>query len=379
MQNTPKILMLGIGLASTSLALALHDRHYPGEILLFDQNSQPDINKTWCFWGKQWLPEYLRPLICKTWQAWQISDAKRLHHHYSSRPNHDYCCIRAQDFFQFADEKFASCRHLSRRFGKQGYTIKDPKYGVSYQFGDDTYHGDIGFDSRPAKTAALSTGLYQCFTGAWVAFSNKTLQADTAGLMLDLHSNKNGTEFWYVLPFSKTYGLVELTRFSSSAQDLDEMQLETYQRLQARYRAERLIVLRWERGQLPMSTSLSAIHSNHQPNWKKIGISGGMLRPATGYAFLPIQRWCQQAASALISGEGHSFFHPINKRYLCLDRIFLNVLKRDPDIGAQLFMTLAANTPANTFARFMTESATLRDLYRIIAAMPKLPFIKALL
>ena len=67
------IVTIGAGLASTSMALALLDQGYSGDILMLEKQSHVNTNKTWCFWGTNAVPEHLKPLIRKRWSCWQVS------------------------------------------------------------------------------------------------------------------------------------------------------------------------------------------------------------------------------------------------------------------------------------------------------------------
>ena len=63
---------------------------------------------------------------------------------------------------------------------------------------------------------------------------------------------------------------------------------------------------------------------------------------------------------------------------LYLDRIFLYVLRYYPDIAPDMFMRLAKALNAQQFAYFMNHQAGFTIWFKVIRAMPKIPFIKAL-
>ena len=378
MASIEKILLLGAGLASTSFALALNAKQYKGRVLLFENQQQPTKDKTWCFWGRNDLPEYLRPLVCKRWHSWQFSDNSTGRKLVKQSVSDEYCCIRADDFWNFSHETLARNNNISQLYGKPTHIMAATQRRVTVKFGDQCYHGDIGFDSRPEKFS-FSNGLYQCFTGAWAVFNKNLLNPDQAGLMLDLTSGKSGTEFLYILPFATDRALLTLTSFSSSMQDLAGMRSKTCDLIQRRYQQCHFTIEGWEQGILPMSTEIPTATVQTHPRWQRIGVAAGMIRAATGYAFLPIQRWCQLAANSIVAGKNDLPHHAISTTYRVLDKIFLKVLANQPELGAELFMNMAEKTTPGTFARFMTERATIPDLFRVVIAMPKLPFIKAIM
>ena len=61
-----------------------------------------------------------------------------------------------------------------------------------------------------------------------------------------------------------------------------------------------------------------------------------------------------------------------------MDTIFNRVATEYPEIGPSLFMKLAEALNGEQFARFMLGKATTFDWVRVIAAMPKIPFLKQL-
>lgn len=391
MVNGPKILMLGAGLASNALTLKLLHSGFRGEIHLFDKKNQPEENKTWCFWGQEELPEYLHPLISKKWRKWQFSHGPEKCEHTAQNVRDYYCCIKGSDFFQYAQEVIRNNSNVKCYFGNAAIPLQSTADKVAVKVGDTRYDGDIGFDSRPDYGTKLTKGLYQCFVGVWLELDEKLFNRDTAGLMLNLNSGitsmhgnmKNpettGTEFLYLLPHNEKSALLELTVFSKEPQNLTEMKRNLEIQITADYPNKRFTIKNWEQGILPMSTELASNDIHSLDLWQKIGVCAGMIRPSTGYAFIPIQRWANATAKSIVAGKTDFKHCPINQFYLWLDEIFLRVLKKEPELGPRIFMSLAQKTSSDCFARFMTERATFSDLLRVIAAMPKRPFVRALL
>ena len=67
---------------------------------------------------------------------------------------------------------------------------------------------------------------------------------------------------------------------------------------------------------------------------------------------------------------------PISSRLTAMDSIFNGVLLSRPDLAVSLYMRMASALNGDQFARFMLGQATASDWLRVIAAMPKLPFLK---
>jgi lycopene beta-cyclase len=61
-----------------------------------------------------------------------------------------------------------------------------------------------------------------------------------------------------------------------------------------------------------------------------------------------------------------------------MDGLFLNVLKKNPDISASIFDTLFKKGDLNTVIKFMSDQAGTRDYLNIMKSLPAAPFLKSL-
>ena len=136
-------------------------------------------------------------------------------------------------------------------------------------------------------------------------------------------------------------------------------------------------IIREEQGVLPMGI-------NHPPRSEDGIILGGMkndnLKPSSGYGFLRSQIWaklivtkfCNDTLDIKLGKAGHyipDFF----------DHTFLRVLDNNIDLAEDIFMSIGKNMRPDSFAKFMSDKAQVHDFMRLIAAVPKQPFIKAVL
>jgi lycopene beta-cyclase len=373
------VIMIGAGLASTSLALSLLARGFSDPIILLERNAEISVNKTWCFWGFDSIPDYLKPLVAKRWSNWQVSDGLRFYGHHSDDSNTDYCCIRAEDFYQFALERFAKTSNVKLMFEQDCKIISNKHQQVSVQHNGEMMYGRYGFDSSFTLPNALRDGLYQSFTGAWIKLDMPHFDPEQAGLMLDLKVDGNAIQFSYILPISETEALWEETRFSPSVEDLSLLKARTELLLAERFKTKAYTIHRWEQGVLPMSASLYGANKGLSDRaWHKIGTAGGMMRAASGYAFSSIQRWSKAASLAIVTQQT-DMPNPVPRTFEFLDAVFLRVLRAEPELAPMIFTRMMKGTSAAEFARFMTENAELKDIVKVIKAMPKWPFLKALL
>jgi lycopene beta-cyclase len=138
--------------------------------------------------------------------------------------------------------------------------------------------------------------------------------------------------------------------------------------------------LRTEYGLIPMGLSQpeNAVKSAEQhSSYVRVGLTAGAARPATGYAFQRIQRWaraCKQSLQTNGLPVGHQ---PDSFAIRQMDAIFLNVLRKHPDLGPELFMRLFSRVSSEKLIRFLSDRGSVSDYLSVILALPPGPFIKS--
>lgn len=111
----------------------------------------------------------------------------------------------------------------------------------------------------------------------------------------------------------------------------------------------------------------------------RAGLVAGALRPSSGYGFVRIQRWAKRCANEYCSRD--VLIPQVVSNFLIkqMDKLFLNVLKHQPDLTPELFDRMLSQTSAEGFIRFMNDRASFADILGIVFSLPKTPFLKALL
>jgi lycopene beta-cyclase len=133
-----------------------------------------------------------------------------------------------------------------------------------------------------------------------------------------------------------------------------------------------------EMGVIPMDTLVTDSESPSKapsPLIAPIGAASGAVRRSSGYAFQHIQQQISQLAAGIAQGN-MAVPIPISSRLTAMDSIFNGVLLSRPDLAVSLYMDMARALSGDQFARFMLGQATTKDWLRVIAAMPKGPFLK---
>ena len=375
------LIIIGAGAAGLSLLLALDATEYTQSVKLIERRSGPQNDKIWSFWNNDSVPEYLKAIITREWQTWEISAddcGYSMSHAY-----HRYCSIRSESLMKLALERMQTKDHFDIEFDCDVVSVDsiDDHALVTTQSGQLTARWVV--DTRPPPLKTHHDGLLQCFYGEEIVTDGEVFNPSSVKLMQQLASSELGIEFIYILPFSANHALVEFTCFSKTVLERTALQARLRTRMLEIVGSKTYKIEREECAVLPM------YHINENTNNKNqhlifAGIAGGAMRASTGYSFLACQRWAKQCASELKSKQSLSVstalssFTPIGNLYQKMDRLMLTVLRNDMGIGVTIFVQMFKKVKPARFARFMTEQATIFDFICVIWAMPKRAFLRAL-
>jgi len=183
-----------------------------------------------------------------------------------------------------------------------------------------------------------------------------------------------GIHFIYVLPFSPYQALVESTMFSPKIEDTAFYETAIDDYLAAHCGVTEKIILRREQGAIPMGIII-----DDQDHSLAIGGRGGAIRPSSGYAFGFIQKQIDGLIKKLKEGQIPQDLSPHAPLDLWMDRIFLTVIRHNPTLAPRLFHAMAKALTGDEMASFMSGDADHALRLKVIIAMPKWPFLKAVL
>ena len=195
---------------------------------------------------------------------------------------------------------------------------------------------------------------------------------DTTAILMDFRCDQSrGIHFIYLLPFSKKKALVESTMFSKKIQSKSFYKSEISNYLKKHFNLTSFTTSHYEEGVIPM----------HQISIKSqcslsIGTRGGAVRPSSGYAFTFIQKQVFQIFNQIrkdtfINTKIH------NNLDLFLDKVFISVIDKYPQLAPKIFSSLASKLNGDEMAQFMSGECSKLTIFKVIFAMPKLPFIKS--
>lgn len=369
MTTLVEVAILGGGCAGLSLARQLLASPSAPETVVIEQRTSYENDRTWCFWtdGSMDLDAWIE----HRWPRWRFS--REGLSHVMAAAGWNYACIPAGSYYRRMNKLLERHRSVRLWTGTRVLNVEPLAAGFRIDTDRGTILADRVVDTRPPPRQRLDAScLLQVFVGWEVEFETAVADPDCVGLMESLDCDVHGFRFDYVVPFSERRVLIEATRFSRGRPPVGLLQADLESAVERIAAGSAYRILRRERGTLPMG-----LPPLRQPEsgWVRGGISGGAVRPSTGYAFLRIQKWANACAVALLRGE-NPVPHPVGSPLVqWMDRLFLSVLQKYPERGPELFMRLAERVPAKRLVRFLSDRGRPADHAAVIRSLPAVPFL----
>ena len=181
------------------------------------------------------------------------------------------------------------------------------------------------------------------------------------------------TRFIYVLPFSDSEALIEMTVFSPDTYPdaTYEDALRTY--MNAHHENIKFTIENTEKGAIPMTDALFSRLGN--AGEVLLGTAAGMVKPSTGYAFKRITRDSRQLSEDL-NAHRKPRWATSKGRFRFYDRLLLGILTDEPLKGSVIFEQLFKKMPMTTIFRFLDEETNLWEEIKLFSKLPFAPFLK---
>ncbi len=367
------LLILGGGLAGLSLASALGRVGYGGRVQVLEPRTEYSDDRSWAFWVRDGQPQ--ADGVEQRWSQWRIGAAGEPTQTCAA-PGWSYCYVRSERVYAKARQQIAACDQIELCLGRAAEGLQAAGDAVRVDTADGPVFAAQVVDTRPPSAEQLAGAtLFQVFAGRELVTDRDCFQTDSAELMTDLRCDTDGLVFTYVLPLTRRRALVEVTRFAARPLPRAALDIDLNALIAVRGWAA-ATVLRHEFAALPMGLQpaptlpIGAVRA---------GVGGGGLRAAAGYGYLRIRNWAERCAAALVTGHAALGHPPEPALRSWMDALFLQVLRREPELGPELFLRLARGLNGQSFVRFMSDCASLADCARVMAALPPTPFLRVLL
>lgn len=368
-KTTYDVVFSGFGASSCILINELHKKNELGNkrILIIDPSEKKANDKTFCFWAKpsDEIIEDYKEIITHSWSKVMI-DQKEKHEINPLKYHHISC-----------EGLYKKTRKILKKYDvtmcEEGVSQIEENNLVLITTSNKTYEAHMVFDSRPPEIKApLSEkqNIWQSFTGYKVKLNDAILDEATCTLM-DFNVNQDGgTQFVYILPYSNSEALIELTRFGKEKINTEAAERDLKKYINSNYGSFNIIEV--ERGAIPMFMDMPK--SQESKRIIPIGTRAHMVKPSTGYAFKNMYKHAKTLSAQVEQ--------PIKKqkslsRFKFYDSLLIFILAVWPQMGKPIFNRLFASRDLSHILRFLDENTTLKEDTRMFSKLQIGTFLKA--
>ena len=347
-------IIIGGGCAGLSLAyeLEIHKKLTNKTLAIIEPRDEYKRDKTWSFWKT--IPHNFDDCVKKTWNNFSVNIPNKTK--FLECSDYPYQSIDSGLFYTKINEKLKENKNIN--FYKNINEINSKNSFV--------------FNSVP-EINKNNKGLWQHFCGVEIETKKDFFDEEIINLMDFDCEQKKSVHFFYTLPYTKNKALIETTWLSM----MEDNSEKDYENQIKKYIENHLNIKNYkinfkEEGAIPLFYPTN----KNKKNKINIGTAGGMTRLSTGYTFLNIQEhssFIRENFENITKKKGFK----IEKKYQFLDKIFLKVIKKNPEIMPNIFFKMF-NSSSNTVIKFLSNKSNILEDISIILKMPKWTFIKAL-
>ena len=348
-------IIIGGGCAGLSLAyeLEIFDKLKTKKLAIIEPRTKYQRDKTWSFWKV--IPHNFEDCVKKNWKNFSLNFPSEVKH--LKCESYPYQTIDSNLFYKKVLNKLVLNKNIK-----------------FFNNINDVEKKDAVIFNSVASLPNHKDNIWQHFQGIEIETPKNYFDDKIFNLMDFDCDQRKDVHFFYTLPFSPKTALIETTWLSrmndDSLKDYDN-QLKNY--IKDKLKIEDYKINYKEVGAIPL------FYPNKQKNSNviNIGTAGGMTRLSTGYTFLNIQEQSKYLRQNLENIKGIDNFE-MNKKYQFLDKIFLKVLKNNPEKMVNIFQKMF-KVNETSIIKFLSNKSDFKDDLSIILKMPKWTFIKALM
>ncbi|MFD2719212.1 lycopene cyclase family protein [Hymenobacter monticola] len=372
-------LIVGGGAAGLSLAfhMAQEPRLATKKVLLIEPEAKDQNDRTWSFWTD--VPTVFDGVVAHEWS--QIAFRSPGFDKIIDLGRYRYKTINGLDYYRFVRRALADNPQF--RF-EQGHVtaLENTASGVRATTATGAFTARYGFDSRPPDLAKLRQPekhryLLQHFVGWEVETDADVFNPTTMEFMDFRGEQQHEARFIYVLPYTARKALVEYTLFSENVLLKTEYEAAIRDYLTNTLGLKAYRITAEEVGAIPMTDH--PLPARHGPHIINLGTRGGRAKPSTGYAFKRIQQHSARLVAAL-AGTGHP---PVDAtgdkwQFKLFDTLLLDIMKRRGESTRDIFRQLFERNPVERIFRFLDETTSWADNFRIMNSVSPGPFMRSI-
>ncbi len=365
----------GLGLAYEISLSSLRGRR----VLVLDRDARHSSDRTWGFWTDR--PTRFDHLALRSWDRVEVISGSGARLAFDLTP-YRYRMIRAIDFYQGVRGALSQTPGVELRQARISTVFEAAdRSEAAVRADNDLLRARWAFDSTftPSDYAHGPAGCHSLrrhFKGWEIETPGDCFDPSTVTLFDFRTPQKDCLRFFYLLPLTRRRALVEYTLFSADLLKGNEYDRAIADYLENVRRIPSYRIDATESGSIPMTDR--PFPRRLHPHVMAIGTRGGLVKASLGCAFLRIQKDAAAVVRSLVE-TGSPFQVPTPPlRYRLFDRLALQVLYRQGSRAAEIFTTLFQRNPIQDIFRFLDESAPLGENARLIATLPRAPFLRAL-
>ena len=347
-------IIIGGGCAGLSLAyeLEIHKKLENKTLAIIEPRDEYKRDKTWSFWKIN--THNFDDCVKKSWNNFSVNIPNKTK--FLECSNYPYQTIDSGLFYKKINEKLRENKNIN--FFKNINEINS--------------NNSFIFNSVP-EVNKNNNGLWQHFYGVEIETKKNFFDDEIINLMDFDCDQRKSVHFFYTLPYSKNKALVETTWLSM----MDDNSKKDYENQIKEYVENHLNLKDYsinykEEGAIPLFYPAN----NNEKNKLNIGTAGGMTRLSTGYTFLNIQEHSRFIRKNFENITKTKEFK-IKKKYQFLDKIFLRVIRKNPEIMPDIFFKMFSSSTGSVI-KFLSNKSNILEDFLIILKMPKWTFIKAI-
>jgi lycopene beta-cyclase len=337
------------------------------KILVVDANFNKGNDRTWCFWEDQAGP--FESIVCKKWSNIEVLKGN-MHRSLPTAP-FEYKMIQGVDFYRYVSDfakGFDNVEWVTSKILNID-SIHPNSARVNWEGGDAI--ADHVFSSINGER--IQSKLWQHFKGIVVEFDVPVFDERIARLMDFNVPQMDATAFMYLLPLTDKKALVEYTLFSPSilVESKYDAVLNAY--MEEHYKGLPYQIQHTEIGAIPMTSKKLTSNDSAVVS---IGTMGDAVKASTGYAFQFIQQQTQQIVHQLKLNQAlnPSVHHTRHQFY---DAVLLHILEHQKMAGDEIFARIFKKNTAATVFKFLSNTSTLLDDFKIMSSLPTPIFLPA--
>lgn len=371
--KSSEVVICGAGASGLGVANAILSGSPETKITIIDPDFEHSTNKTWCFWDKSLAPS--TDLIHKSWKTISVYST---HGNFTEIFDHEiYFCILSKSYRNTLINKLRGINSVT--------LVSDTVSSINDKNDVETLNGETitasyVIDSRFKSVDDLvfhpkSNTLWQHFKG-WVIETDADVFDQDHAILMDFRvPQDHGFAFVYFLPYSRSKALVELTYFNAEIPPIDfyDPILKDYLtqnwslNFEIKSNSTHYKVIETEYGVIPMTDLPIQIKSND--SYVKTGLSGGLAKASTGYAFSRGQRHASMIAKSIaMKLPLQSWQSPVRFQYY--DMLILNLLRHHPDHVVDIFMSLFSKNGFKLVFDFLDEKTSFAEELKIMSSVP---------